>query len=228
MTDLTRQTLLQRVRTMIDTAEYAHNDRLPPERALCETLGVTRTRLRGALAELESQGLIWRHVGRGTFVGARSVLNLEDVAYLCDQVQPAQLISVRCMMEPELARLAALHADASDLAQMALCAERCRQAADWRGYEAWDNNLHLAIARATHNKLYLYYFDTLNVVRRSIVWGQPRKTARPDDDYSSFQQHDEIVAAIRDKDSDRAARQMKIHLESVYSRIFAQGIVKGP
>lgn len=228
MTGLSKQTLLQRVRAIIDTAGYAHNDRLPPERVLCQMLGVTRTKLRGALAELEAQGLIWRHVGRGTFVGSRPVLNLEDVTYLRDQVKPSQVVSVRCMMEPELARLAAQNADASDLEQMILCADRCRKASDWRGYEAWDNNLHQAIARATHNMLHLYYFDTLNVVRRSIVWRQPRKTVRPPEDYSSFQQHDDIVAAIVDKDGDRAARQMTIHLESVYSRIFADGAVKGP
>lgn len=226
MTETSKQDLLNRVRAMIDTAGYAYNDRLPPEREICKTLGVTRNKLRGALAELEAQGRIWRHVGRGTFVGARPVLNLEDVTYLRDQVKPTQLVSVRCTMEPELARLAALHADKSDLAQITLCAARCRSAVDWRGYEAWDNNLHQAIARATHNKLYLYYFDTLNVVRRSIVWGQPRNTARPAEYYSSFREHDEIVAAILDKDGDLAASKMKVHLESVYSRVFAQGVVK--
>jgi DNA-binding FadR family transcriptional regulator len=109
---------------------------------------------------------------------------------------------------------------------MTFCAERCRTAADWRGYEAWDNNLHQAIARATYNKLFIYYFDTLNAVRRSIVWGQPRKTIRPAEDYSSFHEHDEIVAAIASKDPELAARKMSVHLESVYSRIFPQGVGK--
>jgi DNA-binding FadR family transcriptional regulator len=213
------QELVRRVRQVIDTGGFAHSDRLPPEREMCEMLGVTRNQLRRALAELETHGLIWRHVGRGTFVGARPVLNLEDVTYLRDQVSPAQVVSVRLAVEPELARLAAIYGRKNDFAQLTECAACCRSAPDWRGYEAWDNKLHHAIARAAHNKLYLYYFETLNVVRRSMVWGQPRTTVKPADDYSSFDQHDGIVAAILAREGDFAARLMKAHLQSVYARI---------
>lgn len=211
--------LVQRVKQMIDSEGYAHNDRLPPERVMCTSLGVTRNQLRRALSELEGQGLIWRHVGRGTFVGARPVLNLDDVTYLRDQVKPEQVVSVRFTIEPEMARLAAIYGKGSDHNLIQECADRCQNAPDWRGYEAWDNKLHHAIARATQNKLYLYYFETLNVVRRSVVWGQPRKTLRPAADYSSFFEHNLIVQAIQNHDADLAAQAMLDHLRSVYGRI---------
>lgn len=211
--------LTQRLRDLIDDAGYRHNDRIPPERELCLRLETTRSQLRKALSELEAQGRIWRHVGRGTFVGSRPVLNLLDVTYLRDQIKPEQVVTVRYNIEPELCRLAAQHAGKSDCEQMELCAKKCRNAEDWRTYEAWDNNLHHAIARATRNQLYLYFFETLNSVRQSIVWGQPRETRGPAADYSSFLEHDEIVAAISLGEGDRAARAMRRHLRSVYSRV---------
>jgi GntR family uxuAB operon transcriptional repressor len=214
-----KEFLVQRIRHMIETDDYAHNDRLPPERVMCTTLGVKRNQLRRALSDLEGQGLIWRHVGRGTFVGARPVLNLDDVTYLRDQVKPEQVVSVRFTIEPETARLAAIYGRKADHDQIEMCAEGCRNAPDWRGYEAWDNKLHHAIARATQNKLYLYYFETLNVVRRSVVWGQPRKSLRPIENYSSFLEHDIIVQAILSHDGDLAAQAMMDHLQSVYRRI---------
>ncbi len=215
--------LAQRLRDLIDTAGFRHNDRVPPERELCRALGTTRNQLRKALAELEAQGRIWRHVGRGTFVGSRLVLNLRDVTYLGDQIKPEQVVAVRFTIEPQLCRLAAVHATRSDRDQMRLCAQRCREAEDWRSYEAWDNNLHHAIARATRNQLFLYFFETLNAVRRSILWGQPRVTRKPAEDYSSFFEHDDIVSAIGAGEGDLAAAAMLVHLQSVYSRILPNG-----
>lgn len=218
------QDLVQQLRDLVDTSGYRHNDRLPPERELCQILKTTRNKLRVALAELEAQGRIWRHVGRGTFVGSRPVLNLADVTYLRDQIKPEQVVAVRFAIEPELCRLAAQHANRTDHDQLKLCAIRCRTAEDWRSYEAWDNNLHLAIARATHNQLFQYFFETLNSVRRSIVWGQPRATRKPDAAYSSFLEHDQIVSSIVSGQGDRAALMMTEHLKSVYSRVMPESI----
>lgn len=211
--------LVQRIRQMIASDAYAHNDRLPPERQMCTALGVTRNQLRSALARLESRGLIWRHVGRGTFVGERPILNMDDVLYLRDLVTPPQVAGVRLAIEPELARLAASNSTPIDREEIRTCAERCREAPDWRSYEAWDNKLHFAVARSAKNKLFLYYFETLNVIRRSMVWGQPRMNSKPVKGYSSFIEHDQIVQAIEDKDGECAALFMKQHLQSVYGRI---------
>lgn len=220
----TAQDLAARLRQVIISEGYGLSDRLPPERELCETLGVTRHQLRSALIILEKDGLIWRHVGRGTFVGPRPVLNLDEVAYLRDLVTPSQMAAVRLSIEPELARMAAKHATPADLEQLRTCAERCRSATDWRGYEAWDTYLHQAIARAAHNKLYLYFFETLNVVRRSMVWGQPRTTSGPARDYSSFDQHEAIVAAISNKNPARASLEMRTHLHAVYARLYPEQV----
>jgi GntR family transcriptional regulator, uxu operon transcriptional repressor len=211
--------LADRIRSYITTGGFQHNDRLPPERDLCIQFGVTRGGLRKALAELEADGLIWRHVGRGTFIGARPVLNLADVAYLGELASPAQVITARLAIEPELARLAALYGSQADFAEILTCTRRCRSASDWRSYEAWDNNLHHAIAKATHNKLLLHLFDTLNVVRRSTVWGQLRSTQLPPRDHRSFDEHDAIYAAISHRDAATAAQRMRDHLISVRDRV---------
>ena len=47
---------------------FTQGVRLPPERHLTDELGMTRATLRKALGALERDGVIWRHVGKGTFV----------------------------------------------------------------------------------------------------------------------------------------------------------------
>ncbi len=192
-----------------------HNQRLPAERVLCDRFGVSRAALRKALADLEADGLIWRHVGRGTFVGAQPVLNLADIAYLGELASPGQVMIARIALEPELARLAATYGTRNDFDAILDWTQRCRNAKDWRSYEAADNNLHRAIARATHNKILLHLFDTLNTVRRSTVWGQRRTTAGPAADHFSFDQHDAIHDPIVAREGARAAEAMRTHLQSV-------------
>jgi DNA-binding FadR family transcriptional regulator len=210
---------LGRLRRYLSARELSLNMRLPPERELSRLLGVSRTDLRKALSVLESEGQIWRHVGRGTFIGARPVHNLHDVAYLGELAKPAQVMEARLAVEPQLARLAALHGAKSDFLQIEAFSRRCRQAQEWRVYEAWDNNFHQAIAAATHNKLLINLFDTLNAVRRATVWGQLRSTRLPPADHGSFEEHDAIHAAIARRDAEGAAACMRLHLRSVRDRL---------
>lgn len=212
---------LETLRKYLEDQEIALNGRLPPERKLCEELSLTRGKLRKALAQLEAEGQIWRHVGRGTFFGPRPVLNLSDVEFLNEQCRPTEVMEARMAIEPQLAKLAALHGTASNFTELRRCIRLCKSAREWRVYESWDNNFHQAIAAATCNKLLVSLFDTLNIVRRSTVWGQLRSTKVPPADHKSFAEHDAIYAAIVERNSDLAADCMRTHLRSVRDRTFA-------
>jgi len=56
------------LRAMVHTGELRPGDRIPASRELANSLGVHRTTVANAYAELESEGLIEGHVGRGTFI----------------------------------------------------------------------------------------------------------------------------------------------------------------
>lgn len=211
--------VVRRLRRYLDEAGLALNAKLPAERDLGAALGLSRTAVRKALAVLEAEGRIWRHVGRGTFIGSRPVHDLADIAYLGELANPAQVMEARLALEPSLARLAALHGVSSDFARIAGCGRRCREAQEWRSYEAADDALHHAVAAATRNKLLLNLFERLNAVRRATVWGQLRSTRLPPRDHKSFAEHDAIHRAIAERDAEGAATAMRAHLVSVRDRV---------
>ncbi len=210
------------LRAILAQTDYPPNGRLPPERRLCERLGVTRTALRKALATLESEGQVWRHVGRGTFVGIRPIENNKNAPFVTSLTSPAEVMETRLLIEPELARLAALNATSADIGEMEACIRKTKAAREWRIYETWDNKLHRTIAQATHNTLLLSLFDHLNTVRRAVVWGRLRVTRlTPDLDHHSFGEHDAIVQAIAERDRTLAANGMRRHLETVKRKLLS-------
>jgi DNA-binding FadR family transcriptional regulator len=216
MIDGETQGVLTQLRAYLAHEGRAAGARLPPERQLADELGVSRGTLRKALADLEAEGLIWRHVGRGTFVGNRPVETVQDLGEVARRTNPAGVMEARLALEPELARLAALHATPADLDELEACVRESRASLDWRTYEYWDNRLHRAVAQATANIVLLSLFDGLNTIRRTVTWGRLRRFApRPDPAHHSFAEHDRIVRALRERDPGAAAEAMRAHLRSV-------------
>jgi 2-aminoadipate transaminase len=60
--------LCDQLRALVHSGELRSGDRIPASRELAFQLGVHRTTIANAYAELESEGLIQGHVGRGTFI----------------------------------------------------------------------------------------------------------------------------------------------------------------
>jgi DNA-binding FadR family transcriptional regulator len=122
----------------------------------------------------------------------------------------------RLIIEPEIAREAALHATLEDIAAMRQSLMQTRQAATWRQYENFDNLLHRQIAQASCNNVLLGLFDVLNSVRRTVVWGRLRsQSTRPPPNHHSFADHDRIVTAIADRNLAGATTAMRHHLQQV-------------
>jgi DNA-binding FadR family transcriptional regulator len=212
----TGQSALTQLKAYLAQQDLPANTRLPPEREMSEILGVPRGELRKALAILEDDGELWRHVGKGTFVGTRPVDEIGTIAGVANQTNPADVMRTRLLIEPEIAREAALHATLDDIREMRACIKASMQSATWRQYENWDNRLHRAIAEATHSTLLLALFDTLNAVRRAVVWGRLREGKdRPPPTHHSFGEHVAIVDAIEHRDLDAAANTMRQHLRTV-------------
>jgi DNA-binding FadR family transcriptional regulator len=208
------------LRAYLAQADLPENARLPAERELSEALGVSRTALRKALAALEHAGEVWRHVGKGTFLGARPAPELDGVGAIAARTNPAEVMRARLMIEPALAAEAALNAGAEDIAEMRACLAGARCAESWRGYESWDNRLHRVVARSAGNLPMLALFDQLNAIRRAVVWGRLRPAAaRPPADHHSFADHEAIVAAIAERDLAAAHAAMRRHLSGVLERL---------
>jgi DNA-binding FadR family transcriptional regulator len=215
-----------RLRGFIQDGGYAGGGRLPPERNLSDQLGLSRATLRKALDALERDGMIWRHVGKGTFVADGAPPKTDQPGLMVDlgrQLTPFRMMRARMAIEPAIAREAAVNASGETLLKMRRAIDRAKAATTWKEYEIQDDQFHRSVAEASDNLLLLTLFDQLNEVRRAVAWGNvTRETERPSRDHSSFHEHDAIAVAIASRDPGAAYEAMRKHLGSVAKRLFGE------
>jgi len=212
----------QLLRSFIDSGGYAPGDRLPAERELIASLGLTRSALRKGLDVLEREGTIWRHVGKGTFIASPDNPEVfTGVEKISLEISPVQMMRARLTLEPAIAREAAVNASTEAMRRIINACQNAVSASTWKSYETHDDAFHRSIAEATGNVLLQSLYDHLNQVHRSVAWRQVvRNSQRPSPEHTSFAEHERIVDAINTRDPHAAHDSMREHLQSVSARLF--------
>ncbi|AUG54502.1 FadR/GntR family transcriptional regulator [Thalassospira marina] len=216
MNNISTQGLAETLRTAFDQGQYVENGRVIAERTLAEKLDVGRRALRKALDQLETDGLIWRRQGQGTFVGTPPTPRLRRLEGLATKTSPFEIMEVRLEIEPSMARFAALRASQADIDAMRTMVENAANAKNQADYEKWDSAFHQKLAESVRNTLFLAVFEAVNAVRRDAAWSRMRESSHSDRLISTLSdQHRNIVDAIEQRDPGRAEEAMRIHLSQV-------------
>lgn len=208
------------LRHAIGEGAFAPGVRLPTERQLAEQFGVGRGVTRRALAELEAEGLIRRHVGRGTFV--TPARNGAAVATITPgAVSPAEYVEARLRFEPDLAWMIVTNATAEDFDRMEECLRRADSAAGREEFELWDAAFHQALAAATHNTLAISMYELIHAVRHEQnMWGTLRGRAETPEQPSTYQhEHADILEALRRRDAEAARELLLRHIRNTRRRL---------
>jgi DNA-binding FadR family transcriptional regulator len=207
-------------RRRIDAGEWKSGSRLPAERALAAELAVARNTVRRALAALESEGLLARHVGRGTFVQGRPKRHADALAMQLREASPSDVMEVRLIIEPQAVALAASRASGAELAAIDEAFRHSLAARGIAEFEHWDGQLHLRIVGAAKNALLTDYCRAITEARNQPRWYQLKKRSlNADRRFRYDQHHTAIVSALKDRDPDAAARLMREHLLVVQANL---------
>ena len=210
----------QDLKRRISEGVYGSGQQIPAERFLAEEYGLARNTLRQALKMLEDEGVLVRHVGKGTFVNPEAGRQGDGPTHRMRQASPEDVMEVRLMIEPRAASLAAIRASESDLEAIDTALRHAVNATGVAQFEHWDGELHLAIFEAAKNSLLAEYCRTFNDVRNQPGWYQLKKQAMASSGQAQYhQQHTAIVTALKDRDGKLAAQHMRDHIISVRGRL---------
>jgi len=207
---------------LIASGEFPAGTRLPAERELATTLGVSRTSVREAIISLEMSGLVEVRVGTGIFVTA------PDSAGRRHGVDggpgPFELLDARRLIEGEIAALAARQASADDIEAIRHCVSDMEQRVDdFAAREAADRDFHLRIAKATRNSSLELVVEGL-WDQRAELWGRLQQHFHTHDlALQTIRDHAAIAKAIAARDADAARGAMQRHISRV-AREFQRGV----
>jgi GntR family transcriptional repressor for pyruvate dehydrogenase complex len=208
--------IADRIRVLILDGTFPPGRPLPGERSLAARFGVSRGSIRDAFRTLETIGLLVTRHGQGTFPQEldvdRLVAPLASVLSYRHDLQD-ELLDVRRMFEPAVARVAATRVTDEDLAdlQRILDAQR-KKLKTGRSPIVEDTAFHHVLARATRNRVVVSIMATLNdllVESRKLTLKQKGRPGR------SILGHEAVVAALRHRDAAAAAEAMRAHIDQI-------------
>jgi GntR family transcriptional regulator, uxu operon transcriptional repressor len=135
---------------------------------------------------------------------------------------PADVMTVRRLLEPPAMSLVVAWATAADLEEMGRCLVGGDQAASYEEFETWDLALHRCIMAASHSPLLAALYQAIEAARHGQVWGDlKRRSASPEHREQYQGDHRAIVGALRARDSARAVEAMRVHLARVSDHLNA-------
>jgi GntR family transcriptional repressor for pyruvate dehydrogenase complex len=208
--------IADRIRQLILQRTLPPGRPLPSERLFAQRFGVSRGSVRDALRTLEVLGLLEMRHGQGTFPRElsvdRLVTPLSSVLTYSRDLQ-SELMDVRRMFEPAVARVAATRITDDDVADLQRVLDRQRRKlAAGRSTIVEDSAFHAALARATHNRVAVRLMETLNDLLIESRKQTLRQKGRPQ---RSFEGHEAILNAVRRRDPDAAERAMHQHIDRI-------------
>jgi GntR family transcriptional regulator, transcriptional repressor for pyruvate dehydrogenase complex len=195
--------------------QYNPGMMLPPERELCEQLGVSRTVLREAVRMLVSRGLLETRPGIGTIVKAVTTDHVrQPLSMILTQsgsINLDHLNQVRMILEVEIIQLAAKEATQEEIGRLKSLYQQMEEAADQpRRYSILDGDFHRALAEITHNPFLVILLDAIRDAMESVrilVFNHPGLIATVNED------HRRMVEYIQNHDAKAAGKAMRAHLE---------------
>ena len=213
---------------MIMSGELKPNQKLPPERELCETLGVSRLPLREALAKLQAVGVISLYHGSGNYV------NRIDTSLMLRYLTPIllaqgkttfnQVMEVRRTIESRTVELAAQHRSKNDIKILEQLLEEMEGCINDIGeFIQRDMQFHLHITKAAGNVI----FHAIMVSMYDLLIHSQRIVASLDKALQrALDYHKTLLSNIKKKNCSLARETIINHLDDIERSVNSNTSIK--
>lgn len=200
----------------IRDGKYPPGTQLPSVPDLVRQLEVSRTVVREALQSLVGMNLIEMRPGLGCFVKSIPsdlVVNADILASLLGMEAIVEVVAARKAIEGAVARLAAVTAAEEDFEEMEEILRKIERAAKKnQPMYSLTPQFHIAVARATHNKVLEKIVSSFNLLMAAGGQLIERDNVGYQYRIGEYESHRELFEALKSRDPDRAQHVMEEHV----------------
>ena len=221
------QEIVKQIIDKIKSGELQVGDSLPGERALSESLQVSRQSLREALSVLEVMGLIRIRQGGKTVIAPIDMKPLSALLSPLLSSDPkfdADLVHFRSVLESDAVRLAARNGASDELGRIVIAMKDTVDEGE-NIASSLDIAFHREIFKLSGNLFLIKAMDFVeSLLYYSVQYNRSHILQKKEYGIALLAQHTDIYEKIRDHDEDGAYTAMRLHLEFVLDVMNEEGL----
>lgn len=177
------------------------------QESICRELGISKTPLREALLELQTDGYVSFCRGRGVLIQPVSYEKAHDI------------LEARITMEPICAQLAAQRADEEDRQKMKNLLTSLQEglpSEDGQRLYRIDHGFHRMVIKASHNEMFYRFLDV--ILDHYLRFEVKSVYNNSIDARKVYMEHRKVYEAIAAGDEKKAYKAMETHLKNSFAR----------
>jgi DNA-binding FadR family transcriptional regulator len=223
--------IMEQIVELVENGRLKPGDQLPSESTLTKNFGASRPTVRQALTGLEVLGIVRSQGGKGSYI--QDHLDFDSLRYksrkLERSISPAELLESRKMLETEIAQLAAVKANPTDIAMIYKSLSNFKDLVngdtrkiDYDRLFQLDREFHLLVAKATHNAALVQMMQYIIRGLRDPMWLnlKGKSLAIPGRFEKYLSEHSEILRAIKNRNEKKAREGMYKHIRGIEKDFF--------
>ncbi|MDU6264473.1 MAG: FadR/GntR family transcriptional regulator [Anaerocolumna aminovalerica] len=210
------------IKHQIMAGQLKTGDKLPAERELSETLGVSRNSVREAVRTLDIMGVISSQHGAGNYVQGNFENNLVEsmsMMFLLNQINYEQISQLRLGLEMQALMLAIDHITEPELKQMEQIISQLENVTEENNV-ILDKKLHYSIAVASKNVLILNILQALSTIVDQFILDLRREILSSEDSRDGlYEAHKGMVKSLLTKDKELGRKSIYKHFALIDEKL---------
>ena len=211
--------VIEEIKNKIKNGEIKKGDKLPSEREMAESLGVSRTSVREALRALEVIGLVESRQGAGNYIRTNfnnSLFEPLSIMFMLQESSPKEMYDLRETLELQCAKLSAKNIEDNELELLTAILDRMYVAESEEESLELDIKFHYLLAKTSRNVLLINVVEVISQLMDEFIKKSRMQILHEGNTRENLLEiHENLVRALKCRDELKVSSAMKEHFDLI-------------